>query len=116
VAAVADLPGPTAAVVGELTVDELAAAVAARLGPAELPEDVAAWVRVQAQGGAYRNHAVVGSGYMACSIETTLCPDGSIRLELRRWDGQPAWSTVVRPPSSTAPPAGEPNPATSGHA
>ena len=109
-----DLPEPTAAVVGELTVDELAAAVAARLAPAELPEDVAAWVRVQAQGSVYLNRSIIGAGYMACSIETRLCPDGSIGLVLKDWQGQIRWRYVVRPPSSAAPPAGEPNPATSG--
>lgn len=99
-------------------VDELAAALAERLAPvlapAELDDELAAWVRhCSASSGLWR--FPIGDPVQPCYIEIRLNPDGSIRLELKDWYCQGArWSTVIRPASSTAPPAGKPNPATSG--
>jgi hypothetical protein len=105
---VPDLPAPTAAIAAELagfTVAELAAAIAAELAAAELPADIAEWVRemTAGAGGQWRQWQQIGSGYKTCLLESVLNPDGTIRLELRRWDGARCWSHIIRPAYIPAP-------------
>lgn len=109
-----DLGRLAAEVEDELAV-RIARAVVEYTRPAELDPELTAYVREQAAHGQLIWRWQIGHPVKPLYLESRLIPDGSIELRLLDWyAGAPRWTHTIRPASPAAPPAGEPNPATSG--